>query len=40
MRLTINEAVTSAYPRYDVNEDGIVNILDATLTAKYFGEQT
>jgi hypothetical protein len=30
--------VSKPYPRYDVNQDGAVNILDLTLVGNHFGE--
>ena len=32
--------VNSMYPRYDVNEDGKVDILDTTIVGQHFGEIT
>ena len=32
--------VNSTYPRYDVNEDGTVDILDTTIVGQHFGETT
>ena len=34
------EGVNNTYPRYDVNADGKVDILDATIVGQHFGETT
>jgi len=31
---------TNAFPRYDVNENGVVDVLDTTLVGQHFGETT
>jgi hypothetical protein len=34
----VNATVTSLYPAWDVNEDGIIDIVDLNIVASHFGE--